>query len=78
MSPVVLRKGQYTVVIYVRDHPPAHVHIFSAEKAAIVGLKPVEVWHNYGFKSREIRQLLALIQEHLVMLLEAWSKFHEE
>jgi len=29
MSPVVLRSGQYTVAIYTKDHPPAHVHVRS-------------------------------------------------
>jgi hypothetical protein len=76
MSPVVLRSGQYTVVIYTKDHPPAHVHVRSAEKEARITLDPVEVMDNYGFKPSEIRAILKLIQSHQEELLAKWREIH--
>lgn len=78
MSPVVLRQGKYTVVIYTHDHPPAHVHVQSAEKEARVALNPVEVLNNWGFKPREIRAILKLIQAHQQHLLDKWHEIHSE
>lgn len=76
MSPVVLRHGKYTVVIYTRDHLPAHVHVQSAEDEARVTLNPVEVLDNWGFKPGEIRTILKLIQTHQQDLLERWNEIH--
>lgn len=76
MSPVVLRKGKYEVVIYTRDHSPAHVHVQSAEKGARIILNPVEVLDNWGFKSGEIRAILRLIQAHRSELLAKWDELH--
>jgi hypothetical protein len=76
MSPVVLRSGQYTVVIYTKDHPPAHVHVKSADKEARIALDPVEVMDNYGFKPGEIRAILKLIQLHQNDLFAKWEEYH--
>ena len=76
VSPVVLRKGKYDVVIYLKDHPPAHVHIFSAEKAAKIRLELVEVLENDGYNTREIGQMLALVRDHQAMLFDEWNKYH--
>jgi hypothetical protein len=76
MSPVVLRSGQYTVVIYTKDHAPAHVHVKSADNEARIALDPVEVMDNYGFKPGEIRAILKLIQAHQNELLTRWEEFH--
>lgn len=64
MPPVVLRSGQYTVVVYTKEHPPAPVHVKSAGKEARIALDPVEVMDNYGFKPGEIRAIPKLIQAH--------------
>jgi hypothetical protein len=76
VSPVVLRKGKYEVVIYTRDHPPAHVHVQSAEKEARITLNPVEVMDNWGFNPREIRAILKLIQTYQHELSEKWNEIH--
>jgi hypothetical protein len=75
MSPVVLRIGKYVVLIYTRDHPPAHVHVKSAEKEARITLDPVEVMSNVGFKPSEIKSIVKLIQAHQHELLEKWKEF---
>ncbi|MCD4687511.1 MAG: DUF4160 domain-containing protein [Anaerolineae bacterium] len=78
MSPVVLRSGKYTVVIYTRDHTPPHVHVKSADKEARVTLNPVEVIDNWGFKSHEIRAILKIIANAQQLLLDRWHEIHGE
>jgi len=76
VSPVVLRQGAYTVIIYTRDHPPAHVHVKSADKEARVRLNPVEVTDNWGFRPSETRAILKLIQDHQRELLDKWAEIY--
>lgn len=76
MSPVVLRKGKYEVVIYIKDHSPAHVHVQSAEKEARIALDPVEVLDNWGFNPREIRAILKLVQDYQQKLADKWKEIH--
>lgn len=76
MSPVVLRKGPYSVVIYTHDHPPAHVHVKSADKEARVTLVPVEIVDNWGFRPNETRAILKLIQDNQRQLLDRWTEIY--
>jgi hypothetical protein len=76
MSPVVLHKGKYDVVIYTRDHVPAHAHVKSAEKEARIGLSPIEVLDNWGFSPGEIRTILKLIQTNQHELSDKWKELH--
>ena len=76
MSPVVLREGPFTVVIYTKDHLPAHVHVKSAGNEARVALDPIEVMKNWGFKPGEIRTVLKLIQVHQQDLLGKWDELY--
>lgn len=73
MSPVVLRSGKFQVVIYVHDHTPPHVHVFSAGKNAKINLDPVRVVENVQFNRRELRQAVQLIEENRTLLQERWD-----
>jgi len=42
MTPVVLRKGQFEVVIYTKDHNPPHVHVKAPEKRPESLLSPLK------------------------------------
>lgn len=76
MTPVVLRKGRFEVVIYTKDHSLPHVHVKSAEKEARITLDPVDVLDNWGFRPDEIRAILELVQAHQQGLLRKWNEFH--
>lgn len=76
MSPTVLVAGGYRVVIYTRDHPPAHVHVLSAGRAAKFDLSPVRLIDNEGYLSRELRKIERLIIDNQELLLDAWSEIY--
>ena len=78
MSPTVLDKRGYRFVIYLNDHPPAHVHVRKAEKDARVRLDPVEILHNFGFTRRELREIIDRVTEHQGALLAEWDIIHPE
>lgn len=78
MSPTVLKRREhgFDVRIYTKDHVPAHVHVFDGENEAKVGLEPVNVLDNWGFNSRELKQITELITENLEILLTEWDEYH--
>ena len=57
-----------------RDEPP-HVHVDRAEFSLKIWLTPVGLARNHGFRGREINAIIALVEEHRVMLLEAWHEY---
>lgn len=76
MSPTVLTVGGYRVVIYTHDHPPPHVHVLSAGRAAKYSLSPVRLMDNEGFLSRELRRIERIIVDNQGLLLDAWSEIY--
>ena len=78
MSPTLLNRKEhgYDVRLYTKDHPPAHVHVFNGENEAKVGLDPMEILDNWGFRERELKQIMELIENNREMLLREWDQYH--
>ena len=45
----------------------------AAEKEAKFWLRPVRLAANYGFNSRELNEILGLVEDHFDEFLEAWN-----
>ena len=77
--PTVLRQAGFVVMIYTRDHEPAHVHVFGHGEI-IVNLgneeTPVSIRRNFGMRSRDERRALMLIGEYQEYLLERWREIY--
>ncbi|PJF39105.1 MAG: hypothetical protein CUN54_09445 [Phototrophicales bacterium] len=79
MSPTVLRDKGYRFVIYTHDHEPAHVHVMKAENEAVVDIRPdVSLRNNYGFKSREIKDILQITEDNVEYLRDEWDRIHAD
>jgi len=76
MSPRVFTEHGYRVVIYPNDHSPAHVHVIHADGKARVKLDPVELVNSWGFNTREIGDILDMIEDHQAELLAKWDELH--
>jgi hypothetical protein len=78
--PTVLRIGNLRVVIYPNDHRPAHVHVIGHEHEALFHLNctegPVDLCENYGFSTREIIRIAAVLAKHVAELCAAWKEIH--
>ncbi len=78
--PTVLRIDGYRVQIFTDDHVPPHVHVFSRGCELVVNLncpeEYVSIRENDGFKKREIRDILILVQANRPHLCEAWEQIH--
>lgn len=68
-----------SVVIYLDDHPPAHVHVFGDGEAKIelLGLdeEPRVVWTK-GMNRAEARRALAIVRARRDDLLLRWNELH--
>jgi hypothetical protein len=75
--PVVMREQGYRFEFYAsdRDERP-HIHVKKNGKHAKIWLQPiVEIQFSRHYKPHEVNRILALVQENLESLLEAWSGF---
>jgi hypothetical protein len=75
----VLRADGLRVIIYVNDHPPAHVHVFGDGEAKInlIGTQgaPDLVWADNMTRS-EVRRSIRVVAEQLSFLLQRWEEIH--
>jgi len=75
----VLRANGLRVVIFVNDHPPAHVHVFGDGEAKIDLLgasnAPALVWAD-GMSRGEVRRAMRTVVEQQAFLLARWRDIH--
>lgn len=61
--PTVLRTGPYRIYFYSHEpNEPPHVHIDREKLSAKFWLNPTRIARNFGFSSRELRQIERLIR----------------
>jgi len=74
--PTVLRIGPYRFFFYAgdRDEPP-HVHVERDDCQAKFWLAPVRFQNNKGFIRKELRKIIALIEQNQDMLMECWDEY---
>jgi Domain of unknown function (DUF4160) len=73
--PTVLRVGPYRFFFFSNEgREPLHIHAKASTDEAKFWLDPVALASNYGFNSRELNEVMALVDEHLNELLEAWHE----
>ena len=75
----VFRAHGLRVVIFVDDHPPAHVHVFGDGQAKINLLSadgtPDLVWTD-GMTRSEVRRAMRIVRERRAILLARWRDIH--
>lgn len=75
----IYRGFGFSVVIYVNDHEPAHVHVLGEGEAKInlVGPDgaPELVW-TYGMKHRDVRRAMMLVGNQQESFLARWRRIH--
>ena len=76
--PTVLRTGPYRLFFYAGDKDePEHVHVERDDNVAKFWLDPVRLQRNGGFGRPELRRIQEIVQEHQVVLQEAWRDYFQ-
>jgi hypothetical protein len=74
--PTILRVAGYRFFFFSNEREePAHIHVEQAERYAKFWLVAISLAANYGFRSGELTELLAIVQEHGPLFLEKWNEF---
>ena len=78
--PTVLRFDGLRVLIYPNDHRPPHVHVIGPGREAVFVLnrrqEGVLLRENFGFNTRELRSIAAVLDQNWTKLHLAWEVFH--
>ena len=78
--PTLLRFRSFRIVIYVDDHPPAHIHAIGPATRVDFYLNcsqgPVAVRQSFNVRPAEEAALLRFIADNLDTLCEAWEDLH--
>ena len=76
----VLRAHGLSVVIFLDDHEPAHVHVFGDGQAKVnllgPGGAPQLVWA-VDMKRSDVSRTMRIVTEHQRTLLARWSAIHD-
>jgi hypothetical protein len=74
--PTVLRIGPYRFFFYAGDREePPHVHVERDDCQAKFWLAPARFQKNQGFKKKELRRIVELIEEYQEELMESWDEY---
>lgn len=63
-------------MIYLDDHPPAHVHAIGSGCMIKIALEPLQVLSTVGAKTRDVRKAMDIAERRREELLAAWGKHH--
>ncbi|KGQ32719.1 MULTISPECIES: DUF4160 domain-containing protein [Gallibacterium] len=76
--PIVLTYKGYRIYFYSNEGEPLehiHVHVRKADKKAKIWLNPISVANNYGFSTKEMKELLNYIARCEPYIIGVWNEF---
>lgn len=78
--PTVLSQGGFDVMIYTRDHPPVHVHVWKAGGEVVINLGSDAVAPSIReinrMRKRNVRKAVRIVEENQTFLLVKWREIH--
>lgn len=77
MAPTIFKIWNFRIVIYPKDHKPAHVHVIGPGAEAKFDIKTLECLDNYGFSEKTLKRIKAYLKERQHSLLEAWDEYQD-
>lgn len=78
--PKVLVVGEFSVLIFLNDHAPAHVHVRKAKRLAKIALQPEVILLRYDkdFAIADLRKMITIVKDNQDFLLLKWNEFHPD
>ncbi len=77
MAPTIFQTSNIRIVIYPKDHEPAHVHVIGPDAEAKFEIKSMECIENFGFSEKSLRRIKEYLKERRSILLEAWNEYQK-
>jgi len=76
--PTIFKYDGYRFYFYSNEHLPQHIHIENGDGYARVVLETLEVTDSYNLKSKELKLIVKLVQEHKTQIEGAWHEYFRE
>ncbi len=76
--PTLLKYNSYRFYFYSNEHLPEHIHVEDGDGYARVVLETLEVTDSYNFKSKELKLIVKLVEEHKTKIKGAWNEYFRE
>ena len=77
MSPTVFRVWNLRIVVYPKDHKPAHVHVIGPEAEAKFDILTLECTESRGFSEKSLRKIKSYLESRKKRLMEVWYEIEE-
>ena len=76
MGPTVFREGAFRFFFFSREELRMHVHVAHTDGEAKFWLEPkIELASHLGLSSKQLRDVLSLVEGHYEELVDAWHRF---
>lgn len=73
MAPTIVRDGPFRLFFFSREEKRIHVHVSHPDGEAKFWLTPqVDLANHTGLSATQIRQAQAVVNAHLLEILDAW------
>jgi Domain of unknown function (DUF4160) len=77
----VHRQDGFRLVIYLEDHEPPHVHVYTGGAEAKIGLVAAQYGRPYvirafAMRAGDLRKAVQLVSEQQAMLVAKWRVIH--
>lgn len=77
--PTIFRFHGYRFYFYSHEPgEPPHVHVDGAGSTMKIWLESLEVAKSRGFRTKQRDAILAIVEEHRAMMLEAWHEHFDQ
>ncbi|KPF62317.1 hypothetical protein IP88_15025 [alpha proteobacterium AAP81b] len=74
--PVIHRESGLRFIIYVDEHPPAHVHVEGEGGSAKIEIEPVTLIWSRNLKRRDVNRAVDIVRRNSVEFGIAWANIH--
>ena len=74
--PVIVREAGFRVIIYLDDHPPAHVHVEGNDGSTKIAIEGAVLVWNRGLNRRDVNRAVDIVSRHHNELRTAWTNIH--
>lgn len=77
MSPVILKTKNLRMVIFPKDHKPAHVHVYGPDQEAKFEINTMACIYAVGFSLKELKRIRDFMLDKQEFLIEGWNDWQE-
>ncbi len=76
--PTILRLDGYRFFFFSDEHMPEHIHVEKADSYARIELESLKVTDSYNLTSKELKNIVKLVNKNKTKLKEGWDEYFKK